>query len=270
MATGMVMDPTSQPSRGLVDLHCHLLPGVDDGSPDLEHSLALARAAVADGVSHALLTPHHLNGRYFNRRAAVEQATAAFAAELQAAKIPLQVYPGQEVRLSGRIPAELTAGDLLTIDLGGRYLLLEFPSNEIPAYAGKLIFQLAQQGITPVIAHPERNAAILAHPERLAPLLDQGGLPQLTASSYVGTFGKKVMQVTTQLIAAGQGAIFASDAHALAGRDYELGAAMAKLTREFGPTLAEQYQANARDLLNGDPVQLAWRPIKQAKRFWFF
>lgn len=257
-------------TKGLVDLHCHLLPGIDDGSPDLEHSLDLAQAAVADGITHALLTPHHLNGRYVNHRAAVEKATAAFAQALKRAQINLQVYPGQEVRLSGQVLEALAAGDLLTTDLDGHYLLVEFPSDEVPAYTKQMLFKLAQHGVTPVIVHPERNAELLRHPERLVDLLEQGCLTQLTASSYVGTFGKRIMKVTTQLIAAGQGAILASDAHALAGRDYEMRAAMAKLAQEFSPQLAERYQENACALLNGDPVQLAWRPIARQKKFWFF
>lgn len=251
---------------GWIDLHCHLLPGVDDGSPNLATSLRLAEEAVNDGVSHALLTPHHLNGHYVNHKQDVIKATQDFAAALKEAQIPLTVFPGQEVRLSGRVLPALEEGDLLTVDAGGRYLLLELPSSTVPNFAKNVVFGLQQAGITPVIVHPERNKAILEKPQLLEDFLQAGCLTQLTASSYLGTFGKEIEKVTTQFIEAGQGAIFASDAHALARRDYELGAAFHKLAKQ-NPALADQYQANAKALINGDPVHLDWQPIRRRRKF---
>ncbi len=109
---------------GLIDLHCHLLPGLDDGSPSMETSLKLAQEAVADGVSHCLLTPHHLNGHYVNHKQDVIRATVAFQEALEEAQIPLTVFPGQEVRVSDRVLPALEADDLLYVDEEGRYLLL--------------------------------------------------------------------------------------------------------------------------------------------------
>lgn len=197
----------------LIDLHCHLLPGVDDGSPDLATSLKLAQDAVNDGVTHALLTPHHMNGHYINHKADVLQLTADFQQALNENEIPLTVFPGQEVRINGEL---------------------------------------------------------LEHPERLQPFLEQGCLTQLTSSSYLGRFGKKIEKVTTKMIKAGQGAIFASDAHALSHREYELSEALQKLRSEFGAELADIYEQNARDIINGEQVNLDWQPLPKKKRFWFF
>ena len=109
---------------GLIDLHCHLLPGLDDGSPDLETSLKLAQDAVNDGVSHAVVTPHHLNGRYVNHKQDVLKAATAFQAALKDANIPLTIFAGQEVRLSDRIIPALEADDILFTDADGKYMLL--------------------------------------------------------------------------------------------------------------------------------------------------
>lgn len=255
---------------GLIDLHCHLLPGLDDGSPNMETSLRLAQEAVADGVSHCLVTPHHLNGHYVNHKQDVMAATNAFQAALEEAQIPLTVFPGQEVRVSDRVLPAYDNDDLLYVDEGGKYLLLEMPSGGIPAFAKQLVFELTQRGITPIIVHPERNTEILDNPERLAPFLEQGCLTQLTAASYMGTFGKKIENLTTRLIEAGQGTIFASDAHALARRDYELNEGLTKMARNFSPRLAEYYRRNARRLINGEPVQMNWQPLKRKRRFWLF
>ncbi|QLL70096.1 tyrosine-protein phosphatase [Lactobacillus sp. 3B(2020)] len=252
---------------GLIDLHCHLLPGVDDGSPDLATSLKLAEDAVNDGVSYAVVTPHHLNGRYVNHKAAVLKATDEFQKALREAKIPLTVFAGQEVRVSGRVMSAYEADDLLYCDASGKYLLLEMPSDEVPAFAKQLVFELQQRGVTPVIVHPERNKQLLAHPEQIVDFLQRGCLTQLTASSYLGTFGKEIEKVTTRLIEAGQGTILASDAHALSHREYELGEGIAKLEKQFGKQVADQYQANAKALINGDNVQMNWQPLKKKKKF---
>lgn len=255
---------------GLIDLHCHLLPGLDDGSPSMETSLRLAQEAVADGVSHCLVTPHHLNGHYINHKQDVIAATNVFQVALEEAQIPLTVFPGQEVRVSDRVLPAYDNDDLLYVDEGGKYLLLEMPSGGIPAFAKQLVFELTQRGIIPVIVHPERNAGILENPNQLVSFLEQGCLTQLTAASYMGTFGRKIADLTTRLIEAGQGTIFASDAHALARRDYELNEGLTKMARDFSPRIAEHYCRNARRLINGEPVQMNWQPLKKKRRFWLF
>ena len=251
----------------LVDLHCHLLPGIDDGSKDWNTSLDLARQAVENGVTHALLTPHHLNGRYVNHKADVIALTAEFQQRLAQEQIPLTVFAGQEVRMSGGLLPALDQGDLLFADEGNRYLMLEFPSEDVPSYAANVVFQLRQNGVIPVIVHPERNARILARPKTLQEFLEQGCLTLQTASSYMGTFGSKVERLTKRLIEAGQGCVFASDAHDLPQRQYELRQALDKLETKEGEAVAQTYRNNARAILNGETPIFDWQPLK-ANRFW--
>lgn len=253
----------------IVDLHCHLLPGIDDGGKDWETSLQLAQAAVADGITHAVLTPHHLNGQYINHRKEIIYLSKKFQEMLNKNKIELIVFPGQEVRLSGRLIPAVDDGDVLYCDENGRYILLELPSDDVPLYVKDTIFQLMSRGITPVIAHPERNMRILREPAVLEDLLKQGCLTQLTASSYIGVLGKKIQKLSRKLIATGQVACLASDAHDLPGRQYVLREALTKVNKEFGREVADRLNDNARDIVNGDDVYLNWKPLKR-KQFWKF
>ena len=254
----------------LVDIHCHILPGIDDGSKDWETSIKLAHAAVKDGITHAVVTPHTLNGRYLNHKKDVIKLTAAYQKRLKDENIPLTVFPGQEVRISGDLPQALDDDDILFLDEDGRYMLLEFPSDDVPSYAKDMIFKIMQRGITPIIVHPERNSRILKEPVILQELIEQGCLVQITASSYIGTFGKDIEEMSRKFIEAGQCSCFASDAHDLPKRKYEYSEALEKLSNEFGQGVAQEYRDNAQALVNGDNVQMNWRPLKKKKRFWIF
>lgn len=256
----------------MVDLHCHLLPGIDDGSKSMRTSLRLAREAAENGVTHALLTPHHLNGRYVNHKRDVIKKTKEFREQLEEHDIPLTVFPGQEVRINGQLLNALDEDDILFADTSNKYLMLEFPDDDVPYYTNQMIFDLQQRGIIPVIVHPERNTRIMTEPDLLFQLLEKGCLSQITASSYVGTFGKKVKNFSYQLIEAGQGYVFASDAHDLPGRKYEMRQAFEKLQHEFGKDLVNQYQSNAQAIINGEVVALNdLRVIRKRKKyFWLF
>lgn len=257
----------------MIDLHCHLLPGVDDGSKSLDASLRLAQEAVENGITHALLTPHHMNGVFMNHRPDVIVQTAKFQDELTKQGIELTVFPGQEVRINGDLLMALDENDILFADESGRYLMLEFPDDDVPAYTTDMIYRLQLREIIPVIVHPERNTKIMKHPDILFKLLEKGCLSQITASSYVGTFGEKVEIFSRQLIESGQGYLFASDAHDLPGRKYEMREAFDKLQMEFGDELVGQFEDNAKAVINGDAVimhQIEPIQLKKKKRFGLF
>ncbi len=239
----------------VVDLHCHLLPGIDDGSKNLEISLSLAKTAIHNGVTHALLTPHHMNGVYINHKTDVIAETKNFAEQLEINGINLKVFPGQEVRINGDLLTALDNDDILFADANNRYLMLEFPDNDVPHYTKKMLYEIQQRNIIPVIVHPERNAAIIANPQLIYEMVTQGCLAQLTASSYVGTFGKKVSKFSHELIKSGQVNVIASDAHHLPGRKYEMREAFDKLKKEFGAARSAQFEINAENILNGLDVE---------------
>jgi len=263
--TDIVMGTTVMKAN-YVDLHCHILPALDDGSASLAVSLDLARQAVLDGIGYILATPHHLDRHYVNSAETVRQAVSAFQAELDRAQIDLKIFPGQEVHLNGHLMDHLD--DLLGIDTGRRYLLLELPHEMVPSYVDEVIFQLSCEGITPVIAHPERNAQIIAEPQRLYELIKQGALAQVTATSLVGTFGRQVQRTAKELVKCGLVQVVASDAHHLPKRQFAMTAAYHELTK-IDPIFSEQFATNARDLLNGGDVSVQTIEMPRKKRkFW--
>ena len=199
----------------MIDIHCHLLPGIDDGAADLDAALRLARLAVAEGISHLVCTPHLQPRRFDNTAASIAAARTAFAAALAAAEIPLRVGYAAEVRLDLAILTGVVDGSipLLGTWRGRGVLLLEFPDHEVPVGAERLTQWLLGRGIVPLLAHPERNRGILAKPERLQPFLAQGCLLQVTATSLVGHFGSAPRDLARTLLREGLVTVLATDAH---------------------------------------------------------
>lgn len=240
----------------MIDLHCHLLPGVDDGAVNMEASLRMANEAVKDGVKYALLTPHHMNGVYVNHKESVIKKTYTFQKAINQHRIPLKVFPGQEVRINGDLLSAIDNDDILYADESRHYLMLEFPDDDVPAYTSNMIYQIMQRGITPVIVHPERNIKIMKTSNILYDILSKGCLSQVTAGSYVGIFGKKVKKFSEHLVKAEQVYVFASDAHDLPKRKYEMTNAFKKLRNHFGVGRVSQFNENAKRIINGDNVPL--------------
>lgn len=240
----------------LVDLHSHILPGVDDGSPDLQTSLELARQSVENGVTHMLLTPHHMDGKYVNHKKDVIHKTNLFQKALTDAGIELNVFPGQEVHLTDKLLDAIDNDDILFADADERYMMLELPHTHVPEYFMQNILpELQIQGITPVIVHPERNQGIQRNPQLLFEMVTAGCLTQLTASSYVDVFGEKTTDFTTKIINANLGTTFSSDVHALKGRQSEMKSAFDEL-EEDNHEIAVKYWENGKAILNGDDIQM--------------
>ncbi|AWF95436.1 tyrosine-protein phosphatase [Weissella cibaria] len=252
----------------MIDVHSHLLPNIDDGSSSLEASIQLARVAVMEGITHSLVTPHHMDGQYINHAADVINLTAVFQTELDRLAIPLTVFPAQEVRLTSELLTALDADDILTTDTQGMFLLVELPANEVPLCTSDILFQLQQRGIMPVIVHPERNRRLMQETRLLYDLVAQGAYTQVTASSYVGVFGKAVMAFSEDIIRHGLAQIIASDAHQLPGRQYNMAKAFEKLAATYGTGLATEFNENSKALINGTSVsrqQIV--PIKKKRLF---
>jgi protein-tyrosine phosphatase len=260
----------------LIDLHCHILPGVDDGAKDLPMALDMAREAVKQGISHIVLTPHHMDGMYTNHKQDVIRKTAAFQQELDQAQIPLTVFPGQEVHLTGELLDAIDADDILFLDENGKYLLLELPHSGIPEYTENMIFELIARGITPVIAHPERNHGFQKDPDRLYEFVEMGCLTQLTSSSYLGVFGDRVEQLTQKFLDANLGFVFSSDAHNFEGRRFLMNDAFNKVTKVINERKAELLNYNAKLIVNGhafstDEIKrTSSLKTKKKKKFWIF
>lgn len=208
----------------MIDLHSHILPGLDDGARSDEEALEIARAAVADGVLTMAATPH-VRSDYPTTPAAMENAVAALRASLAAAGVALDVRGGGEIALD-RL-GDLSAEELRRFGLGGtRYLLLETPYSGWPLGIAEQLFRVQLAGFVPVLAHPERNGDVAADPGRLTALVEAGALVQLTASSLDGRAGRTAALTARRLLDSGLAHLVASDAHAPAVRGIGLSLAV--------------------------------------------
>lgn len=236
----------------MIDLHCHFLPGIDDGPETMAQALELARAAVADGITHSVLTSHVHPERYANRRSSLALAVAEFAAELAQVNIALNVRIGGEARLCPEL-IDLVADDqvpFLGEVAGYRILLLEFPHQMIPLGSLRFIRSLLKLKIRPLIAHPERNKTIMANTDKVREFTEAGCWLQLTAGSLVGRFGPQAEQAAFELIDAGWNCLAATDAHSLPNRPPLLSEARAALGQRYGEPVAHSmvYQKPAQIL----------------------
>ena len=204
----------------MIDVHCHLLPGIDDGPDDLASALQLARRAVADGIRVSVVTPHMHFGRYDNVAATIRVAAQQFQSALDENQIPLQILSAAEVRLDHEIVSWVDQDLIPFIGQwrGDNIMLLEFPHSHIPIGADKLVAWLLNRKIRPLIAHPERNKDVLRNVSSLVPFIQQGCLLQVTAGSLTGSFGEFARACATDLLSRGWVAVLASDAHNLAVR----------------------------------------------------
>jgi protein-tyrosine phosphatase len=238
----------------VIDLHCHYLPGIDDGAQTLEESLDLARAAVAAGITTAVLTPHVHPGRYENNCSSIARLCAAFERVLAHKLIPLAVRPGGEVRISSDIIQMVEDGEIpfLGVANGYRIMLLEFPHSHLLLGAEKLVSWLLARRIRPLIAHPERNKEVMRNVDKITPFVEAGCLLQLTGGSIIGQFGKGAQDCARVLIERGWASVVATDAHNLKHRPPNLDVAYAALAEMGGASLARQLTVITPAKLIGD------------------
>jgi protein-tyrosine phosphatase len=197
----------------LTDLHCHILPAIDDGSKSLEQSLAMARIAVEDGITTTVVTPHHMNGVYNNPAEQVREAVRALKQALFSEGIQLELLPGSELHLVPELPDQVHRGEALTIADRGHAVLVELPVHTVPMGAENILDHLLSMGLTPVIAHPERNSELRRDPDRLARWVQMGCLGQVTAQSCTGNFGDAIRDAARTMVRQGSIHVVASDAH---------------------------------------------------------
>lgn len=230
----------------MIDLHCHLLPGVDDGPKTMDEAVQLARACADNGITHAVVTPHFVAGRWENTRSSISKELATFQEALRQAEIKLSLSPGGEVHL---MPETLTllANDEMPF-IGGwgakRVVLLELPDGGIPVGAIQAVDFLLEQHVVPMIAHPERNKDVMRSIHRMTPFVERGCILQLTAASVCGKFGQPAYKAAHELLAADAATVVATDTHNLANRPPMLAQAHEVLTDQYGGSVADELTIN--------------------------
>jgi len=206
----------------MIDIHCHMLPGIDDGARDMDTALEMARVAVADGITHTICTPHIYPGLYHNTAAGIREATAALRDALRQADIPLEISHGADIQIVPELVSGLQDGTLPTLH-GSRYFLFEPPHHIAPPGMLELVHSAVAAGFVPVITHPERLTYVQQHYATFAEAARLGAWIQLTAASLLGVWGPRVKGITEQFLRDGIAHVLASDAHNLSNRSPRLG-----------------------------------------------
>lgn len=223
----------------MIDLHSHILPGIDDGSPDLATSLAMARMALDDGIKVMACTPHFLPGLYNTEAEDVRARVNALSQALSDQSLELVLVPGGDVHVRPDLVEAIAAKRVLTLN-DSRYVLLEPPHLIMPLRLEDLILNLVAAGYVPVITHPERLAWIEQNYAALAQMVMAGAWLQITAGSVTGRFGARAQYWTQKLLQDGLVHIMATDAHNLGSRPPRLANAVSFVAREIGPLEAQK------------------------------
>ena len=254
-------------SAGMIDLHCHILPMIDDGAQSLAEALEMARLACEDGVVQVVATPHD-TGRDERWRGARE-GVRALQEELTRREIPLQVLAGLEIRIDLDTHQQIRDERYLTLN-DSHYLLIELPFDYYPLYVEHVIFELLLAGYTPILAHPERSSFLEDDPMKLFRLVQRGALVQVTTTSISGDFGAGIRNFTRLLLEHGLVHIIASDAHGAALRPPVLSQAVETAAQWIGEQRATAMVTAAPEAIVNDQRWEPEPPIEpQPERHWF-
>jgi len=220
----------------MIDIHSHLIPGIDDGARDKDESLSLFQIAEKDGIKRMVMTPHIHFGRFNNTIEKIQSEVQDLKGLLSENNINLDIAYAAEVRIDAQLLPEVEQGRIPFIGQfeDQKVLLLELPHSHIPHGCDKLIRWLTLHNIRPLIAHPERNRDILKTPEKIKQLQSLGCLFQLTASSFTGYFGQKVQLLSEKLLLDGVIDVVASDSHNIQRRPPVLSLAHKKVSELLG------------------------------------
>ena len=215
----------------MIDIHCHILPGIDDGPKTIEESVLMAKMAAEDGITSIVATPH-INFELTDPEK-IKNMVRELNQRLVEEGIGISVFPGADV--SAVIDPALLS--VYTVN-GSRYVLVEFPHGHIPASARQKVFSLVTAGLRPIVTHPERNRSVIANPDLISGLIDSGALVQVTAGSITGEFGRQVSKCAEKLLVKGFVHFIATDAHSSIRRPPLLSEAVRMAGRVVGEQAA--------------------------------
>ena len=253
----------------MIDLHCHILPGLDDGPENMEQALEMCALARADGIETIVATPHMLNDVYEVSREDVLRGVEELNRGCKEKGIEVRIVAGGDIRVDKDLVRILDEGGVMSLADRGQHLMLELPEETVPAELGDLLFEIQLTGITPIISHPERNYAIQQDIGLLRKLVEAGNLTQITSGALAGQFGRRVRDCSIRIVRAGMGHLLASDAHDTIRRRPVLSEGC-KVLGELvdGEEVEQMVEGRARRLIAGKYVAVP-EPKPQAKKGFF-
>lgn len=228
-----------KPNSPLVDIHCHLLPDLDDGAAGWGESLLMAQIATADGISQVIVTPRQLGSYSHTHADHIRQRTEQLRVQLHERNLLLDIQPGAEVWLQADLPQRLADGQIMTLADRGKHLLVEQPQAD-DATTDTILDAVLAQGVTPILAHPERSPGVMRQPEQLQRRVERGCLVQITAGSIMGLYGAPTQQFAEWLLREDLVHFVASAAHGARSRRPLLQRALARTTETIGSERAHR------------------------------
>jgi protein-tyrosine phosphatase len=241
----------------MIDIHSHIMPGIDDGARSMEEAVEMARIAMEDGIEQMVSTPHMYNGLSHNPEPSeiLERVAELNEAVRAVCDNRFKILPGNEVHLSHEI-VEQAKTDRVSRLNSKNYMLVELPRFTVPTGADELFYQLVLQGVHPILVHPERNAQLQAHPETVAGLVERGVLVQVTAMSVTGEFGAAAQATAESLLRHNCVHFLATDTHRPNRRAPILSRGRDAVAAIMGEAVARKLvDDNPRAVINGEPLQ---------------
>ncbi len=238
----------------MIDLHCHLLPGIDDGPRNWDQALELCRAMAADGITRAFATPHLIDGVYENTVSVTGPLVHELRDRLADANVTLQVDVAAEIDISSRF---VTGTDESTPTLADAAILLEMPVAVVPAAMDQILFGVRARGLLPLLAHPERNHFVQQNPRLTDDWIAADALLQIDAESLLGIWGGSAQRCAEYLLTTGRAAVLASDAHSVDKRPPRLSAAVERAEKLIGSQAVRLATTAPEQILGGrrpDPI----------------
>ncbi len=259
--------------EGLVDIHVHILPGLDDGAKTRDDAIAMATVAAERGTSRIVATPHvdplHLR-RGGIQVETIKRTVDSLQEAITSCGLSIQVMPGMEIAIAPDLVGHINRGEVITVADGGKYVLVELPFQMIPSYAEQEIFNMAANGYIPIIAHPERNASVIHNPNVLIPFLKAGALAHVNADSLTGREGPRPQKTAEILLSHGLAHIIASDGHSSTSRRPRLDRAFEIAARLVGEDRAlKTVKDTPLAVVLGEDVSVCEPEAYKARRKWW-
>lgn len=252
----------------MIDIHSHILPGIDDGSKKISMTLDMIKRASVDGTTDIVATPHYRKGYFYVPYKEVKEIATNINKLVKSEGIDCNIHYGQEVYYSESIIEDLENGEIGTIN-GGKYMLVEFPMRRVPEEAIDYMYELKLRGITPIIAHPERYKDFMNDITKINEFINEGCLFQMNAGSILGEFGSEVKKCAEKLVKHRIYNFIGSDAHNDTSRKTGIFDALYSISK-MDKDLEKNIRESSIRLLNNDYVEFIGNEIKKKKLFSIF
>ncbi|MFT8313990.1 MAG: CpsB/CapC family capsule biosynthesis tyrosine phosphatase [Clostridium sp.] len=252
----------------MIDIHCHVLPGIDDGSKDINMSLEMLGIAEENNTTKIIATPHYYRGSYENEFKDVLGYVENFNAEIKSKGINIEVFPGQEI-FADKYTLDAYRDGIIHCLNNSKYMLIEFPMDVLPDDAIDIIYELKLLGVKPIVAHPERYLYINGNLMNINKFIEEGCLFQVNTSSIIGLLGSRVKEAALGIMDNGLCHFIASDAHSIGKRCPNLGLVMKDIKKEYREVYSS-VQRNAQCILENEEIDVRMKKIEKKKGLFSF